>query len=238
MDDKIVFCIWLGKKIKDEYLFNMNRTMTDLFIKNKELQFIFYTDNEFQMIKSILTCKYDLFFIKKNVQIKNIDFILKEYNYIVNIALKQYKSYFISNKNLLQIIENCSNNIIFSNDFFQLRENSIQWSLIYSSYLYRLLHNKIYLARASLNIRLLALSIHNGLYLDFDIITDSSIELFKFQEILEIYFKYKKIIKQFKNDINHLMSNQKINIFKKMIQKIEKLSIIFLPEINFTPLHI
>jgi hypothetical protein len=72
IENEIIFCIWLGNKIKQEYLINMNRTMSEIFIKNKHFKFIFYTDNEIKMISSILTCKYELFFIKNHVEIKNI----------------------------------------------------------------------------------------------------------------------------------------------------------------------
>jgi hypothetical protein len=238
MNVEPVFCIWLGNRIKDEYLMNMNRTMSNLYIKNKNLKFIIYTDNVLRMNHSILTNIYELHFLKNNVIIKQIDILLQEYDKLVSISLKQYRLYFMiqehkQEQDTLKIIKNCSDNITFLHDSFPLRNNFFEWSLIYPSFLYKLLYNNLFLARASLNLRLIALSIHNGLYLDFDIIDDKTCNLYKLQKRIEIYIKYKKIITKFLNDIKMSKLKQKINIFKKVVLKIEKLSILLKSEIDF-----
>lgn len=224
----IVFCIWLGENILEKYLIEMNTVMTELFIKNKNLKFIIYTDSVVKLIKSLMICKYELTFMLNRVTIKNIDILLEEYDSNVKIAMSKIKLLVSFEKNNLIIFNNildnnCSVNFKL-NTFFELRSNYISWSLMYPAYLHKLLHNKLYLARVSLNLRLIALSIHCGLYLDFDVLTDKSVTRLKLNKLYKIYFEYNKIVYKFKNEINNIFSaNQKIYLFVKIIKKINKI---------------
>jgi hypothetical protein len=181
--------------------------MLSLYKDNKKIEFIIYTNSSIKVINSIL--KYELTFMKHKVNIVSISILIDiYYNQYVKEAIMLYKKRIllqidINNNNLNPINYDSNDNIQFEEKTYKLRDNYNSWSYIYPSYLLHLLHNGIFLARASLNLRLVALSQHGGLYLDFDIMTIMNIKTIQLNNILKSKINYEKELYKFHKNITN-----------------------------------
>ena len=138
MNFENVFCIWIGGNIPEKYLLRMNTTMTELFKNNSKLNFIIYTDNISKMTKNIIANKYELTFLKNKVEIKNIDILMQKYDEFDLKARNQIKNSSLISKNGIIIPNDYESKYgveFGKNSQFEVRDNFIQWSMLYSSYL-------------------------------------------------------------------------------------------------------
>lgn len=211
MSRNIVFCIWLGNRIPDHYIYRLNTVCTELYNKNRHLEFILYSDHPRQIETQIHT-HFEMLCMLQKIKIKSSEILFNKYDELVSTVIKNYKQsdnllsrnddYFIEDINLEQLLE---------------RPFSKAWRYLYTSYLYFLYVKNTFHARVSLNLRLLALAIHGGLYFDMDIMSSSYIEFLKFQKTVNTYIHCKKdIMKYYAN------SNKTFNDLMKFIKKISQ----------------
>ena len=179
MSNNIVFCIWLYNSNStstcvDRYLIRMNCVFTKLYNDNKKLSFIIYTNNPFTMYKDI--DRYELMFIKHHCCVVNTSILIDKYYEYANDAIRLYKSSIdtmISNNTIYpnRCSGSSSSSIRFDDAGFRLRQCCRSWALLFTSYVRRLVHNSIFHARVSLNLRLIALSMHGIFNITITIIT-------------------------------------------------------------------
>ena len=182
ISNNIVFCIWLYNSSSsnsstciDRYLIRMNSVFTSLYNDNKQLSFIIYTNNPFAIYKGIHG--YELMFIKHHCCVVNTSIIFDKYYEYTNDAIRLYKSSIDTMINNNTIYPNrCSgssgsSSIRFDDAGFRLRHCYRSWAMLFTSYVRRLVHNGIFHARVSLNLRLIALSMHGIVNITITIIT-------------------------------------------------------------------
>lgn len=168
-----VFSIWVGRAIPVKYLIQMNTVWTRLLKTNPFYEFIIYTDNVKRMYQSIYSCSNEICTIKNYAKIRSISSLVDLFDANVSTVLQGLKSngeLYLSKFNNIGME---SNGIQFDHmDNFILRPHSLSWALLYTCYVRRLLwNNAVFAARGTLNLRLLALAKHGGLYLDWDVMT-------------------------------------------------------------------
>lgn len=231
----ITFCIWIFNNKNDniiefeKYLIRMNTVMLSLYKDNNKLEFIIYTNSPIKVISSIL--KYELTFMKCKVKVTSISLLIDIYYEYVKEAIILYKQRIVlqvNNSNLNPINYDAIDNIQFDDKPFKLRDNYQSWSLLYPSYLLRLLHNGLFLARASLCLRLIALSQHGGLYLDFDVLCIKNIQNNKLNNILKTKIQYEKELYKFQKKNNNYNNNhgddpRRIGLIVQFSKKIHSL---------------
>jgi hypothetical protein len=133
------------------------------------------------------------------------------------------KLQFLDISTQLQISKNqkyCHGTEFKSGSTFPKRMNPIAWARIYSSYLDSLLFCNKFAARATLNLRLVALSIHGGLYMDCDVGTDDFVNNYNFNKFLQTKFSLDNKIKRFTQKLKVCCEKEKINLFFKFKNQI------------------
>jgi len=182
MPGDIVFCIWLGTKIPSNYVFRINIMMTELYIKNKTLQFILYSDNPNKIKKQFLTYFEELQFLNKKITILDTKVLFDRYDAFVSKIIPIYKT---------------RNDILSELDTMSLRNHHMAYGKLYPAYLYFLYMKKLWHARVSLNLRLIALSMHGGLYFDMDVMSQSYVEFHDFQSCVNTYIGFRDNVYKF-----------------------------------------
>ena len=222
MQNNIVFCIWLGSKIPDKFLHRLNCTMTDLYItytktkpKHKPKSyptFILYTNNPAKIMRQIVTDYDNASFLMKKLLIKPVDSLFSKYDEMVTTARKNFQDMDYSNTTCYPIT-------ITNADSIPVRKNHLAWSKLYSSYLYFLYMKQGFQARVALNLRLIALAIHGGLYFDMDVMSSRYANFLTFQKTIQTYIQCKQDIARYNSTLNHKTYNDLMKFIKKIAQK-------------------
>ena len=208
MSNDIVFCIWLGTKIPSHYVFRINIMMTELYIKDKTLQFILYSDNPNKIKRQFITYFEELQFLNKKVRILDAKVLFNRYDTLVSRSILIYNT---RNDISLPEIGNLGNICNIS-----LRNHHIAYGKLYPAYLYFLYMKKIWHARVSLNLRLIALSMRGGLYCDMDVMSLSYVEFYHFQSFVNTYIGVRDNVSAF---LEHNNTGD-YNAFMKFCKKI------------------
>jgi len=207
--NSIVFCIWLGSKMPDKYIYRVNTVFTELYSSNSNLVFMLYTDNPNSIIKQFTT-DFDMLCMLKKIQIKSTETLFSKYDDLIATAIKQYRqndlTYLTTDKYFIQYPK-CK---------LPERTHHNAWALLHTSAMYFLYIKKIYNARVALNLRLIALALHGGLYFDVDVMSHSAVKFYNFDKSVNEYVQCKKDIRKF------ILARQTFNDFMKFVKKISQ----------------
>ena len=205
----IVFCIWLGFKMPEQYIYRMNTVFVELYSSNANLQFILYTDNPNSILKQFTT-HFDMLCMLKKIQIKSTETLFAKYDELVSIAIKHYQqnypTYLTTDKYFIQYPE-CK---------LPERTHHNAWAYLHTCVLHFLYIKKLYHARVVLNLRLIALMLHGGLYFDVDIMSQNAVKYYNFDKSVAMYLQCKKDIRQF------ILVGETFNDFMKFVKKISQ----------------
>lgn len=174
---KLIFIIWIGEKcIPQKYLPRIQSIFINAYIRGYKC--IIYTDNIFKMTKTL---------------------IMSDYVHML-ISICEIKSINI----LIDISETLENQCDWSVDTFNNKSKYFKFNIAEStlaqcpSYLgsLRFLINHRFYARASLNLRIIALNIHGGIYVDADCMNEYYKNLYQMcDEYKSQFYIYNQLIK-------------------------------------------
>ena len=205
------------------------------------------------MTASFLTSAFELAFISSaKIDVRSVDLLYAKYDKCVGLAQAQFRASFAdgitvaarggdlldlslcvqqmqvrhasTNDRGLPIDIQTSSTQFLRQERFPIRENSTAWAYhLYPSYLRHLNQTGLFSARVTLNLRQIALSIHGGLYVDVDVMTDGLAGLYKLQLFFETYYKAKRFVQTFRLARVTLTPPQSKMLFMSRMKKMRML---------------
>jgi hypothetical protein len=163
----IVFIIWIGNAIPQKYIPRIQSIFIDAHIMGYKC--VIYTDNVFRMTKTLVMSVVSILPI---IEIRSIYSLIK-----ISEDLEYQCAYRPQN----------------TSKYFKISAPLSDWPR-YG--LIRFLINKRFYARVSLNLRLIALNLHGGIYLDADCMNVYYRDLYKmWEEYNKWFYIYKQLIR-------------------------------------------